>query len=208
MQATTYKVIAGEQKTDEWQKLREGKITGSVAKKVKGTGNAFLYETLAVMTSNWKPKEARGVDIDRGNELEPEARAAYEKHTGVMVYTVSFIENGRYGYSPDGLIFKNKKGAGIAKLVEIKCPDVNTHIKNIIENKVPSEYIDQLIHGLIVVDDCDEIDFVSYCPAYKRKPLHIVNVKRQSYIVDISTTQVQYSRFLEKLDKAYELLIL
>jgi predicted phage-related endonuclease len=211
MANTSYKIIFGDQKTDEWQKLREGKITGSQASKVKGTGDAFMNQTLAMMTTKWKPKEASGKDIDRGNELEPEARKEYIKATGQKVIdNVAFIEheNGRYGISPDGIPFKGKTfDEVVKKLLEIKCPDVPNHIKNIINNKVPKEYVDQIVHGFVTVEDCDEIDFVSYCPQFKFKPLHIITVKRSAYIVDISTTRIHYEKFISKLDENYSKLI-
>lgn len=204
-----YKVIEGEQKTDEWLKLREGvDITGSNAKKVKGTGNAYMYELLAQMTSDRKPKDLSGIEsIDRGNLLEPEARKEYEKFTKTKVKEVAFIQNddNRCGISPDGIIIKGDK---IKKLVEIKCPDNNNHIRYIIEGTIPIEHKDQIIHGFIVCDDVDEIDFVSYCPNHLFKPLLIITVKRSNLYLDIETTKVKYSKFIEKLDENYKKLIL
>jgi hypothetical protein len=201
----TYQIIEGEQKTDEWQRLREGILTGSVAKKVKGTGNAYLYETLAMITTVRDPKQAYGEHVDRGNELEPEARKAYEKATGAKVREVAFIKNGRYGLSPDGLVMKGK---AIKKLIEIKAPDTNNHIRYILEKTLPTEHRDQIIHGFIVCDDVEEIDFVSYCPVFKFKPLLIITVRRSDMMLDIATTKVQYDKFIEKLDKHYSTLIL
>lgn len=207
MIAETYTIIPGDQKTDDWQQLRMGKVTGSSAKKVKGTGDAFLDQSLAIMTTEWKPKPARGEDVDRGNMLEEEARKAYEKHTGQKVLTCAFIDRGRIGYSPDA--YKpGKGGKGIKKLIEIKCHDVPAHIAMIRKGKVPTDHVDQIVHGFAVVDDCDEIDLVSYCPAFRFKPLHIITVKRSDYIVDIQTSLIAYNRFLEKLDVAYQSIIL
>lgn len=200
-----YEIIEGDQKTDEWQRLREGMLTGSVAKKVKGTGNAYLYETLAMMTTVRDPKQAYGEHVDRGNELEPEARKAYEKATGLKVRQVAFIKNGRYGLSPDGLVMKGK---AVKKLIEIKSPDTNNHIRYILEKTLPSEHKDQIIHGFIVCDDVDEIDFVSYCPVFKFKPLLIITVRRADLMLDIQTTKIQYQKFIDRLDKHYSTLIL
>ena len=204
-----YKIIEGEQKTDEWHEMRNGvAITGSIAKQVKGTGSAYLYEHLAMMTTDRQPKELKGIKhVDRGNELEPEARKAYEKATKQKVKTVAFIRNDRYGISPDGLVLKPKLEA-IKKLVEIKCPDTNNHIRYILEKTLPAEHKDQVIHGFIVCDDVDEIDFVSYCPMFQFKPLLIITVKRSDLMLDIATTKITYSKFVEKLDKNYATLIL
>jgi len=204
MTEPTYEIIEGEQKTDEWQKLREGLITGSVAKKVKGTGNAFLYETLAIMLTGKLPKEARGEDVDRGNELEPEARAEYERATGRKVRTVAFVRLGRLGLSPDGLVMEKKR---VGRLLEIKSPNVNNHIRYIVEGRIPTEHADQVIHGFKVMEDVDELDFVSYCPEFPLRPLLIITARRSDYAVDIATAGVSYDRFLQRLDAAYLTLI-
>lgn len=213
-----YRIIKGDQKTDEWRTMREGKLTGSVAKKVKGTGNAFLYEMLAVMTTQREEKQVwKGEHVERGNELEPEARAKYGMETEQVVWEAAFIENGRLGISPDGIVFKKGKGpqetktmpdAPIEKLVEIKCPDTNTHIRYILEGGIPSEHKDQILHGYMTVPDCDAIDFVSYCPMFIHQPLLIVETRRQDFIMDLATTKVAYEKFLKKLDESYEKIIL
>ena len=172
-----------------------------------------------MMTTKRDPKQARGEHVDRGIELEPEARAAYVGQTGFQVFTVAFIENGRLGISPDGIVFKKKvstvKGnlslssiKKIDRLLEIKCPDTNNHIRYIIENRLPAEHKDQVIHAFVTIDDLEEVDFVSYDPKFKHKPLHIITIRRSDLIVDISTAKVAYDRFLQKLDKYYSTLVL
>ena len=203
-----YKIIEGDQKTDEWLKLREGVvITGSNAKKVTGNDSAYMYELLAQATSDWKPKDISNIDnIIRGNELEPIARKEYEKFTGNKVKEVAFIEAGRIGISPDGLVF-DKKGK-LKKLIEIKARGINYHIEFILTNKIPAEYKAQIIHGFIVCDDIDEIDFISYNNKYQFKPLVIKTVKRSEVFVDIETTKIKYKNFIEKYDENYKKLIL
>lgn len=213
MQKESYKIIEGQQRTDEWFALRDGLITGSIAKKVKAAGNGYVYETIAKMTTDRPEKDLSGIEhVDRGIRLEDEARIAYEKESGEKVFEVSFIQNGKYGLSPDGLVLKDKlpkktKKGVIKKVVEIKCPDTNNHIRYIIENKIPAEHKDQIIHAFIVVDDCDEVDFVSYDPKFKLKPLHIINIKRRDLYVDIQTTEISYQKFLQKVDEFYSQII-
>ena len=208
MFADEIKIIEGAQTTDDWHQLREGNITGSVAKQVKTSGDAFLYETLAFMTTKRKRKDLKGVkDVERGNELEPEARKAYMKETGAEVVEVSYIDRGRIGISPDGIIYKPARNLYIEKLIEIKCPDTNNHIRYILTDKVPKEHIDQIIHGFVVCEGVDEIDFVSYCPAFRFKPLHIITVRRMDLVVDISAAAIKYEKFIHKLDASYQKLI-
>lgn len=199
-----YQIIEGDQKTDEWFKLREGcVITGSNAKKVKGTGTAYLYELLAKATTEREEAEIHTKHIDRGVELEPVARKEYEKVAGVKVKEVSFIRNGRIGISPDGLVYSKTMKSTLKKLLEIKCPDTPNHIRYILDNKIPSEHEDQIIHGFITCPDVDEIDFVSYDPKFLFKPLHIITAKRGNYIVDITTTRIQYEKFINKFDEKH-----
>lgn len=201
-----YKIIQGEQRTKEWRKMREMKITGSIAKQVKGSGNSFLYELLAKFLTGKKDKEFSNEHIERGINLEPQARIVYEEITNQKVEEVAFIESesGKLGLSPDGVIFKGKN---ISKLIEIKCPDTNTHIKYIVEGGIPKEYRDQIIHAFIVVDDLKEMDFISYDPKFKLKPIHIVTIRRIDLITDITTTQIQYDNFLKKFDETLTKLI-
>ena len=203
-----YTVIRGSQKTKAWFKEREGLITGSVSKQVKGTGKAWIYETLAMMTSKWTPKDLDNVeDVARGNRLEPENLAEYSKATGNKIDTeVSFIHKGRTGFSPDAVMFKGKTDV-ITRLVEAKAPQTKNHIRYIIENKIPKEHVDQIIHGFVVVDTVDEIDFASYDPEFKLKPLHIITAKRSDYLLEIQVAEIAYEKFISELDRAYDKLI-
>jgi putative phage-type endonuclease len=114
------------QRDEAWFARRRGKLTGSA------------FGDLMNMLRDGKPGASRrelvtklalerltGVTVDgyqneamrRGIELEPEARAAYEAHTGELVELVDFIDGPvpYVGVSPDGLI-------GDDGMVEFKCP--------------------------------------------------------------------------------------
>jgi hypothetical protein len=62
--------------------------------------------------------------MQRGIELEPEARAFYELERSLDVRQVGFIttDDGRFGCSPDGLV-------GVEGGLELKCPDGKTHTR-------------------------------------------------------------------------------
>ncbi|MFW9317865.1 YqaJ viral recombinase family protein, partial [Glaesserella parasuis] len=102
----------------------------------------------------------KSTDMLRGNQLEEQARMAYEFATGNDVVQVGGVyrnANKDMMISPDGLIPTLRKG------LEIKCPKMKTHIKYIIEGVVPSEYIIQ-VQVALWVTGYDSWDFVSYCP--------------------------------------------
>lgn len=115
------KIIYGNQGTEDWFKLRAGKITASVVKKlfVKGQkGEAFGKgaHTEAKRLA-WERIHGR-VDVNqffshqtnRGNKYEHEARRRYEIEKFVSVTQVCFIDCGNYGCSPDGLIIDERGG--------------------------------------------------------------------------------------------------
>jgi hypothetical protein len=96
--------------------------------------------------------------MDRGVTLESEAISEYEFNQDVEVETIGLILNRGAGWSPDGRVAP--KGA-----VEAKCPKASTHVKWLIEDKLPDEHKVQC-HGALVVGELDWIDWMSYCPGY------------------------------------------
>jgi exodeoxyribonuclease (lambda-induced) len=79
------------------------------------------------------------VAMSRGSELEPDARAAYEARTGVLVDQMGFAlhDTLQAGASPDGLI-------GADGLLEIKCPFGQDRIARIWATNDVSEYAQQV----------------------------------------------------------------
>lgn len=117
--------------------------------------------------------------MERGNQLEPQARAAYEFLTGndvIQVGGVYLNEDREVMVSPDGLIPSLKKG------LEIKCPKMSTHIQYIINGGVPSEYIIQ-VQANLWVTGYKTWDFVSYCPEYQKQPFYIFTVERDEKLM-------------------------
>ena len=149
-----------EQGSQEWLNMRLGLITCSEIKTIRADGagaqtyiNGLAYERItgessAVFSGNlW---------TDRGHELEPVAREAYERKTGFKVEQVSFIKNLGFGYSPDGIVGDNG-------LIEIKAKQPKDQIAMLRSGNIPSEHLDQLDGGLLC-SNREWIDFVAYCP--------------------------------------------
>ncbi len=79
-------------------------------------------------------------DMERGTEMEPFARAAYELKMNTIVEEVGFIRHPSIewsGASPDGLV-------GTDGLVEIKAPKTSTHIGYLLAGIPPAKYIPQM----------------------------------------------------------------
>ncbi len=162
------KIIDCVQGTPEWHIARSGKVTASsincVTAKVK-SGESKMREDykIEIVTERLTGKPSPGgyfSDVMKwGLEQEPFARAAYEVRANALVDQVGFIVHPTIdgaGMSPDGLV-------GDVGLVEIKCPLSKTHIRYLLEGKVPSEYRAQMLWQMA----CSErawCDFVSFDP--------------------------------------------
>lgn len=117
--------------------------------------------------------------MERGNKLEPQARAAYEFLTGndvIQVGGVYLNEDREVMVSPDGLIPNLKKG------LEIKCPKMSTHIRYLLEGGVPAEYVIQ-VQANLWVTGYETWDFVSYCPEYQKQTLYLFTAARDEKLM-------------------------
>lgn len=117
--------------------------------------------------------------MERGNQLEPQARAAYEFLTGndvIQVGGVYLNENRDVMVSPDGLIPSLKKG------LEIKCPKMSTHIRYLLEGGVPAEYVIQ-VQANLWVTGYETWDFVSYCPEYQKQTIYLFTAVRNEKLM-------------------------
>ena len=104
--------------------------------------------------------------------LEAEAREMYEFITGQTVVQVGFCLSNGCGASPDGLVGDNG-------ILEIKCPLIYTHVSYLLENKVPTDYFQQ-VQGQLAVTGRQWCDFMSYYPGLK--PLIIRATRDEAFI--------------------------
>ena len=168
-----------EQRSEEWDILRRGRITATGFQSVQAKGQGLMRtkymkklrtERLHDVTirSGFKTTEAMKIGIER----EDEAREAFEKKMNIEVQTVGFVECDNWiGISPDGLI--GKDGG-----VEIKCPNLVTHDDYIESGKLPNDYKWQ-VHGSMMATGRKYWYFVSYHPdARKEDRLFILKVER------------------------------
>ena len=95
--------------------------------------------------------------MQRGTDLEPIARAAYEVHTGSLVMEAGFARDNAVlaGASVDGQV-DHWNG-----LVEIKCPKTSTHIRYLRAAVVPPLYVPQITHQAWITNAA-WVDFVSF----------------------------------------------
>lgn len=175
-----------EQGSEEWLQARLGIPTATGFENiVTATGKKssaqikYMAELIEESIIGLQDESFKSQFMERGNQLEPLARSAYEFITGNAVTQVGGVyldENKEVMVSPDGLIPELKKG------LEIKCPKMSTHIRYLLEGGVPSEYIIQ-VQANLWVTGYDTWDFVSYCPEYQKQPLYIFTAHRDQALM-------------------------
>lgn len=177
-----------EQRTDEWFSARTGRFTSSRAsdlmartKSGPSTSRGNLIAQLVSERLTGQPVETyRNAAMDRGIELEAEARDAYSFATGRLVEDVGIVicdHLPNTSSSPDGLI-------GDDGLVEIKCPAAQgKHLFALLRSEHAAEYRWQLQHQLMVTGR-QWVDIASYDPRWPDDmQLAIKRVERDEYAI-------------------------
>lgn len=189
-----YKV---EQNSDEWFALRRGKFTASTFKDLfmgentQGYKDA-IYKVAFERLTNTSPESFTNEYIQRGTELEPEARAWYEFEKNVEVIKAGFFEyNDWIGASPDGLV-------GDSGLIEIKCPKFSTMMDYLIKKELPKTYEWQ-VQGQLYVTERKFCDFISYHP---KLPKLIIRVDRDE--LKILQLETKLNEAIERVKKTLE----
>lgn len=136
--------------------------------------------------------------MERGLELEPLARAAYELRIGTDTEQVGFVLHPdrdalRWaGCSPDGLIGKDG-------MVQFKCPKNTTHAEYLIGECVPTEYRPQMLWEMACCPGRAWSDFVSYCPDFK-PPLDLFICRLERDNARIAEMEAEAKKFLEEVE--------
>lgn len=132
-----------EQRSEDWFAERLGKITGTRAVDLMGTPKAQekLMATLIKEIATAQNKEISPTKaMKNGIITEPKAIAYYELINNVKIEEVGLLyhpDNMYCACSPDGLI---EKDGGI----EVKCPEDETHVVLVMNEKVDPKYVWQM----------------------------------------------------------------
>jgi predicted phage-related endonuclease len=152
-----------EQGSAEWFEQRIGSATASRFKDILSTPTMAAYRNYAaeVVVERLTGKRLdrfKSSAMEYGTETEELARTAYMLKTGNVVNEVGFIKHETMlaGASPDGLIGED---GGI----EIKCPNVATHIDTLKAGRMPAHHMGQVQGGMWITSR-SWWDFVSFCP--------------------------------------------
>jgi putative phage-type endonuclease len=175
-----------DQRTPEWFAARLGRVTASriadvCAKTKVGYGasrSAYLNQLVAEILSGQPQESFTNAAMQWGIDHEAEARDAYSARTGEIVTEVGFVPHQtlQAGASPDGLI-------GDTGLVEIKCPNTQTHLEYVESRKPPMKYLQQMQFQMACTGR-QWCDFVSYDPRLPDNlKLLIVRIQRDDGMI-------------------------
>lgn len=154
---------------------------------------------IAMETVSREPRDDTFVtkEMRRGQDLEPIARAVYEKRTGAWIEEASLIltDDERFGYSTDG--FRDDDG-----LIEIKCPSACHKLGQVWEEPEAAhlEYLDQINGGLWITGR-NYCDLVIYCPWLKAvgKDLFVKRIFRnEQAIQELEDDLMSFWKFVER----------
>lgn len=162
------RVLDVAQGSREWLQARLGIPTASQADRIltparlKPSSSAVTYrlqllaEWVLGYPIEWTESSAF---MERGTELEAEARAAYEVEMGVDVEEVGLClaPGGMFAGSPDGLV-------GSDGGLEIKCPAVHTHIGYLLEPESLAATYRGQVQALLWLTDREWWDLWAYHP--------------------------------------------
>lgn len=197
-------VVDCEQGSDAWALARCGLATASEFSSIlaKGQGKmrtAYLRRLVAERLTG-KPIESQAngswaKHMERGNEQEEFARAAYEIRTGNSVDRVGFVRHDTImaGCSPDGAVGSNRG-------VEIKCVIPTVQLETILSGSYPPEHKAQ-IQGSLWLCEREWWDFCSYSPDMPENlRTYIYPVQRdEAYIRQLQAETVVFLREVDAL---------
>lgn len=187
-----------DQGTEEWHLCRAGIPTASMFATVMASGRgggpsltrAKYMRQLAGEVITGKPMVSySNSHMERGHEMEPEARDLYAFATDTTPEQVGFIRNGQKGCSPDSLIGEN----GMLE-IKTKLPDLLIECWE--RDDFPPEHKAQC-QGALWIAEREWIDLVVYWPGM---PVFIQRAYRdEAYIADMSAAINQFNDELSAL---------
>jgi hypothetical protein len=185
-------IIDCEQGSQEWFRVRAGMPTTSefatVMASGRGGGESKTRRTymlkLAGELITGEPMESySNVHMERGKEMEAEARDLYAFTFDAEPQRVGFIINGPKGCSPDSFLSTNG-------MLEIKTKLPHLMIECLLKDEFPPEHKAQCQGALWVA----ERDFIDICVYWPKMPLFVKRATRDEvYIKTLSEAVDQFN---------------
>ena len=190
------------QGTDEWKMQRLGHVTAScisdVMSKGKGgesiTRHKYKMKLVAERITGTIQESFTNAEMEWGIQQEEVAAMAYEVVKDTFVEPTGFVHHPYIkwlGVSPDRLV-------GNIGLIEIKCPNTNTHLEYLISQQIPTKYYNQM-QAQMWCTDREWCDFVSFDPRLSKKnQLLIIRLQRDNSF--IAEMEAEVTHFLTEVE--------
>jgi len=196
-------IINADQRSPEWFKARAGRLTGSRAadmlltiKSGESAARRDYRLQLICERLTGQPQDDLFINaaMQRGIDMEPFARAAYEAKTGNVAVQTGFLSHVTHqaGCSLDGHV------DAFAGIVELKCPKSATHLRYLREGVLPKEYVPQVTHNAWIAG-ADYVDFLSYDDRFPSE-LQVFYVRVLVKDLDIAGYEQAALAFLAEVD--------
>jgi len=190
------------QGTEEWYQARCGIPTASSFSKIitsKGasskSADKYMYRLAGEFITKTPEETYQSQAMKTGNEREDDARQLYEIINGVEVVQVGFCltDDKKCGCSPDSLV-------GDEGMLEIKCPNIDTHVGYLLSGKLPTAYYQQ-VQGQLFVTGRQWCDFMSFYPGLE--PMFVRVERHEGFIeklqVEIEVLSVELKEIIKKI---------
>lgn len=198
------------QGTPEFFAQRLGHVTASMMSHVLAVGKGgealtrknYRLQLVAERMSGKVAESFSSSAIEFGIATEPLARMQYESYAGTLVDEAPFCTHPSIkwvGASPDGFVNDG--------LLEIKCPNTQTHLGYRLDNRCPPRYVDQ-IQCQLWCTERDWADFVSFDPRLpERLQLFVFRVQRDDRLIkDMEAETIKFlsevQETINKLEKS------
>lgn len=193
-----------DQRTEDWFTARLGKVTASKVKDVMAKGRSgapsatrtnYMMQLLCERLTGTREEGFTSAAMQRGTDLEPVARSAYEVDKGVMTLETGLIDHPSiewFAASPDAVV--GKEG-----LLEIKCPNTSTHIATLRSGQHDSAYDWQMLAQMACAER-EWVDFVSFDDRLP-EPLQYVCFRFVRDDQRIREMEAEIRSFLDELDE-------
>ena len=191
------------QGSDDWHSARLGRVTASRVADLMATTRSgpaasrtnYMMELLCQRLTGNREEGYINAAMQRGTDLEPFARIAYEANESCDVTEVGFVLHPtieHFGCSPDGFV-------GDDGLIEIKCPNTAQHVEFLRTGKPDGKYIKQMMAQMSCTDRL-WCDFVSYDDRMP-EPLQYKRVRVERDDKFIAAMESEIIVFLGELDQ-------
>lgn len=177
-------------------------MTASNAQAIQANGKGletYIYKTMAEFYSTAVEDGYINPDMERGKELETEARSLYELEQSVKVEEAGFIEAHEFiGCSPDGLVGKDG-------LIEIKCHNDEKHFRLICEGVegIDKGYWWQMQMQMLVTGRT-WCDYVAFNPNFKQTlVIHRIEADKEAHEKLLAGLEIGI-KLIQEIKQKYE----